>query len=1147
MERIISIFKGLCPNCSKDIDTIRLEKGLPCKECLPEESLNKHNLKEGDLKEIFKINEEVEKWIHHFVNHIKSKPWALQITWAKRVLTGNSFALLAPTGIGKTTFGISMATFLAKQNKKTYILLPTILLVEQIVNKLKEFGFSSEILSFTSTEKSKIKEKRERLEKGDFLILVTTSMFLYKNQELIKEPFKFIFIDDIDSFLKSGRNIDKVLLLLGFNYEDIQKTLRLIKLLSIKNKSEDDWKEINEIQNYIEEKKNKIEGVLVVSSATANPKSRRIKLFRELLNFEVGASTFYLRNIIDTFTDEYNEDELIKWIKNLGKGGLIFFSSDKGKKEINNFLRKLKENNINAVSYEEIQENINKFEKGEIDVLLGISSYKNPLARGFDMPHVVKYAIFYGVPKIVISLKFEKNLSHLLWAISSIRSTIVKKFPHYSTKINNWIIKLQKYQNLTDEFINERPLLKEKIDALRNEIGEFLTSEEIINLLNTSQDITLKFQNNSYFMTVADVTGYLQSSGRTSRLYAGGITKGFCLIFIDDKSVFNNLIKKIKWFSDDINFINVKEIDVKKIMTEIENERNIIKDFFLHKKTISTGELLKPVLIVVESPNKAKTIANFFGKPIRRKIEDHEVYETSIDDKYLMITASYGHILDLAKSIAFHGVIVKKNIIPVYEPIEGKDKIIKGLKKIAFENIQVLIATDPDTEGEKIGWDIYNILKPIVEDIKRMEFHEVTKRAIYNAIKNPRDFSEDLVKAQILRRIADRWIGFEFSQLLQKAFNNPNLSAGRVQTPVLGWIIEREKLYNQKIFKVLGVIEKDRKKLKFNFDFEEKNTAINFYKNLKYVTVNIIKEEEKIEAPFPPYRTDTMLKDASDYLKFSLTKTMEYAQNLFENGFITYHRTDSQRVSDAGISIAKEFIIGNFGKEYFSPRVWEKEGAHECIRPTKTIEPEELYSMVISGQIQNISKEEILLYELIFKRFIASQMKNVRTKFVTISIKAFDREEKIELRKEILEDGWNKVLKLDVFPIFEGVFNVENSKQLRIYPKMHLFTHGELVSEMKKKGIGRPSTYATIVEKLLEREYIVEIKGNLIPTELGKKVYKFLQKKEEIKEFLSENFTRELENLMDYVEEGKADYKKVIFDLYKEILKAQRRKYFNIL
>lgn len=1132
---ILSLFKRLCPNCGGDISIQRLDKGLPCEKCLPNEEDEPCNfIKSGNYREICNINEDVQSWEKHFEKYVKAKPWSLQKTWAKRVFSGTSFALLAPTGVGKTSFGISMAAYLAGKDKKSYIIVPTKLLVRQVSERLKQFSLKDEVVAFYESSK----KLKDRLKNEDFKVIVTTSMFLYKNHEIIPKDFSFIFIDDVDSFLKTARNIDKVLYLLGFSQQDIDLSLKLISLKGKANKTDADWQKINEIENKLDSVKNNKHGVIVVSSATSQPRSNRIKLFRELLGFEVGTSTFYLRNVVDVFTEK---GSLIEWIKKLGKGGLIFLSSDKGREGIDKVINELEKNGIKALSYENLnEEKISEFEKEKIDVLVGIASYKNPLARGFDMPHVVRYALFYGVPKIVISLKFESNLSHLLWAISSIRSFIIKKFPHYGQRLNRWINQLQKFQYLTEDFATLKPFYQKKIDSLREEIGQFLSSQEIIDLLNSSDEITLRLNQEGYFMVISDVTGYLQASGRTSRMYAAGVTKGLSLILVDDKATFKHLLKKIKWFSDEIKFLPAEEIDLERTLQEIDEDRKKIKEFLQTDKIKPGKDLLKPVLIIVESPNKALTIANFFGKPVRRKVFNHDIFETSIEDRYLMITSCYGHILDLVKNEAFYGVFVNGNIIPIYEPLEGKHLIINSIRKVAIETEQILIATDPDTEGEKIGWDIYEILKPYVKDIKRMEFHEITKKAVIKSLRQPRDFDLDLVKAQIVRRIADRWVGFEFSQLLQKDFGKNFLSAGRVQTPVLGWIIQREKEYKEKIYRVIFFIPNSEKKLRASFDFENKNEALKFFNYLKEVEIEIISEEEKTELPLPPYRTDTMLKDAGDFYKFSLTKTMQLAQDLFELGFITYHRTDSQRVSDAGIGVAKEFIEEEFGIEYFVPRIWAEGGAHECIRPTKAIEPEELSSMLISGRIEKLNKEHLLLYEMIFKRFIASQMKPVKSRYSEILIKAVDKEQKLSLRTEIIEEGWNKILKVERYQKLEGIFNVENTKQLRQLPKKSLYTHSELVTEMKNKGIGRPSTYATILEKLIERRYVIESKGFLIPTELGKTVYSHLNFIEEIKNFLSEEFTAKLESLMDKVAEGLLDYKAVLKDLYTEILKTRK-------
>lgn len=1140
MEHISAIFEKLCPNCYGEISSYRLEKGLPCEKCLPDENLDVcQYIKKGGLREICDIEEKLKKWQEHFENHIHSSPWSLQNTWAKRVFLNHSFVLLAPTGIGKTSFGISMSSFLVKEGKRCYILLPTKLLVKQVFERVKKFKVEEkDILAIGLEKNNKEKEQnKERLKNGDFKVLITTSMFLYKNFEIYPKDFDFIFVDDVDSFVKTAKNIDKALYIMGFSQEDINTALELIKLKAKPNKTQEDWNKINQLSDYISKQKEKIKSVLIVSSATSNPKSSRVRLFRELLGFEISTPTFYLRNIVDSYDEEYSYEKLISWIKTLGNGGLIFVPSDKGKEFVDEVVNQLNKHKIKALSYEDLDDkNIKKFENGKIHVLVGISSYRNPLARGLDLPHVIRYAVFFGVPKISISLKLEENLSHMLWALTSIRGYIVKKFPEITVKINQWITQLQKYQYITPQFLQDKPQLQEKIQNLQKEIGEFLQKPEVIETLNSSDELTLKQKEDGYYLVVSDATGYLQASGRTSRLYAGGITKGLSIIMIDEKSAFKHLTKRVKWFSEDINFVDIKSINLDEITQKLNEDRELVKKFLKGQDIPQIKEFLKPVLLIVESPTKAKTIANFFGKPVRRRLINAEVLETSLEGKYLMITASLGHILDLVKNVAYHGVIVKEDeIAPIYEPIEGKDETIKDIRRLSVESMEIYLATDPDAEGEKISWDLNELLKPILKNIKRMEFHEVTKKAIVKAIQNPRDIDKNLVKAQIVRRVADRWIGFEYSQLLQKEFNKSWLSAGRVQTPVLGWIIKRDEESKKKIF-IVGVdIPKEEKHFTFEITFQSKIEAQNFYDNLKEIEIIVEKIYEELENPPPPYRTDTMLKDASDRYRFSLPQTMDLAQTLFELGYITYHRTDSIRVSDIGVNLAKEIITQEFGENYFKPRVWGEGGAHECIRPTKNILPEDFESLILSKQIEGLNFNHLKLYKMIFNRFIASQMIPAKLKVAQVNIKALNFEIREKIKTEILENGWNLVLGLEIKPLLEGKINVENYKKLIERPKAYLYTHGELVKDMKEKGIGRPSTYATIIAKLLERGYVIERKGFLIPTKLGKTVYQFLTSKPDLREFLSEEFTKRLEEIMDKIEEGKENYQEILKSLYFKI------------
>ncbi len=424
------------------------------------------------------VEESLERWKAHFKNVIGFFPWSLQEMWAKRAFLNRSFTIIAPTGVGKTTFGISIATFL---NEKSYIILPTKLLVRQVSQKLKNFVYSKDVLAVGEGDE----EIKEKIKEGKFKILITISMFLYKNYNIIPRNIKFFFVDDVDAFLKTAKNIDKILYLMGFEEDIINKAIELIKIKAKKNKSEDDLKKIEELSEIISSKKKEINSVLVVSSATASPKSQRIKLFRELLDFEVGKPVFYLRNVVDVYTNKHSDKHLLAYVKKFKKGEFIFISADKGKEEVERVINLLRENKIKAYGYEELDEKLlKKYEKGEIDVLVGISSYRNPLARGIDIPSAIKYAIFYGVPKIIVKLNMDEKQSHLIWALASIRTKMNDK------RIDKWIKRLRK--------------LKEEDKSLKREILEFLLSDEVQKTIKESDEISFDGQN----LVVADITGY---------------------------------------------------------------------------------------------------------------------------------------------------------------------------------------------------------------------------------------------------------------------------------------------------------------------------------------------------------------------------------------------------------------------------------------------------------------------------------------------------------------------------------------------------------------------------------------------------------------------------------------------------------------
>ncbi|RUM31386.1 MAG: reverse gyrase, partial [Aquifex sp.] len=842
---IKAIFETLCPNCGGEISAERLLKGLPCERCLPEEVKREEvceKLEEGEFKEFCGLLFELKEWEEFFKDKLGTSPWSLQKSWARKVFLGRSFAMLAPTGVGKTTFGLSMASYLAREGKKSYIILPTQLLVEQVSERIKNFGVDEDrVIIWGKYSEKKKKELKERIQRGDFEILITTSMFLYKNYEIIPRDFAFIFVDDVDSFLKTAKNVDKVLYLLGFSEEDVNKAFELIKLKEKPKKTEEDWEEIRRKAEELREITKKKRGVLAVSSATGNPRSNRIKLFRELLGFEVGKPGVLLRNIVETYEETQNlKEKLLQRVKEFGKGGLIFISSDYGRELVYEIKSFLESHGIKAVTYEE---DLKPFEEGEAQVAIGISSFKNPLARGLDLPHVVRYAIFYGVPKIRVPLKVETSVSHLLWALLSLRPIILKDqaLKNEVKKVDSWIQRLRRYSFLSEDFVEDRPDLKEKIENLRKEVQEFLLRDEVVEKIKNSEELTLRLGEDGFELVVADVTGYLQASGRTSRMYAGGLTKGLSHVLVDDRRAFRNLEKKVRWFNQEITFKKLEEINLREVLKEIDEDRKKVREILEGKVKAEQKEHVKPVLVVVESPNKARTIANFFGKPMGRKIGGIDVLEVMVGDLYIMITASLGHVFDLVKDKEFHGVIARNGeYVPIYEVIEGKENIVNGLRELAQEVETVLIGTDPDTEGEKIGWDLGALLSPYIPNVERIEFHEVTRKAIKQAVENPRNFNENLVKAQLVRRIADRWVGFEVSRIVQQAFEKHWLSGGRVQIPVLGWIIEREKLYRKKKHVVQITFKENGRWLRISFEFQNKKEAKEFFENLKEIEAEVL-------------------------------------------------------------------------------------------------------------------------------------------------------------------------------------------------------------------------------------------------------------------------------------------------------------------
>ncbi|MDH5807172.1 MAG: reverse gyrase [Candidatus Verstraetearchaeota archaeon] len=1182
-----AIYKGLCINCHGEISDERLLNIGICENCLKEVKDRKEAFKilseNGKLlfsKEILEFHNKFEDFSNFFKKALGHKMWSLQEMWAKRILLGRNFSIIAPTGVGKTVFGIVSALYFASIGKKAYIIVPTTLLVQQVVEKINLFsnklGLKLRILYYHGAMKNKEKNNViNKIIEKDLDILITTDRFIISKSEELKDiGFDFVFVDDVDSFLKSPKNIDKVLMLLGFDIDIINSVMKLFELrielkrmLKMGLKPDEIIKKIEEIQlkilKYKEE--NKI-GLLIVSGATIKAKrTKRLRLFEELLGFQIGFKPEFVRNVKDICIKKEKsiEEHVIEIIKKFGGGALVFIPQILGKEYANKINELLINNGIKSYLYKKPEENIlNDFVNGKYDVLVGIASFRSPLVRGIDLPERVRYVIFAGIPRMEIKLSWEEyDPTKILTILKNIGPLLEDE-----VSVNKHILNLSKIVPLN---IETREKIKEAIEKgiklegfeefAKNVILEariFLSkviTPKIIEKISKMKEIALEKKGEEFYLIISDPIAYIQASGRCSRMFAGGVTKGASFLIIDDEKAFYSLNQKLNVIMESFSWYKFKEEFVKKWFEKIDRDRLIVKEIKEGKRIGRFKDYIKPALLIVESPTKAKTISKFFGRPYKRRIGNVTIFEISTGEYVLNIIASLGHVFDLVTEEGFHGIKVNDKFLPIYDFIKkckkcgnqftgefcpkcgaedyySKEEIIKVIREIALEAKHVFLATDPDAEGEKISYDLLCSINPFNNKIERLEFHEITKSAFIKALENRRSIDLKLVEAQIVRRIEDRWIGFELSQVLWNIFKNKRLSAGRVQTPVLGWIIERVN-EARKRKTILSII------LSNNLKLTIENPKFELQSNI--AKIDNITHEERIIKPQPPFTTDTLLKEASLELKFSTDKTMKIAQDLFEVGLCTYHRTDSTTVSSVGLGIAKEYLQENYPSLY-SPNKYQREGAHECIRPTKPIDAERLKYLIQTGLLRfpiKLTEDHIKLYDLIFRRFIASQMKEVKLLYQKFRVILNGNEVFMEQPIKILKDGFNKIMPVKINEeVKEGEYQIVFKKLMRI-PAARLFTQGEVVALMKEKGIGRPSTYSKIISTLLERGYVFEVKNKLISTPLGFKVYNYLYQK--FASYISEETTRKLEEMMDAIAEGKIDYQIVLKDLYNEILKIR--------
>ncbi|GIW66359.1 MAG: reverse gyrase 1 [Candidatus Parcubacteria bacterium] len=1088
----------------------------------------------------------------YFKKILGYQPLNLQLYWTKKALKNESFSIIAPTGFGKSTFGIIFSLFCIEilNEKKIYYLVPTKILINEIEKKFNLYN---------KNKKVKILAIKNKLDKdklnNEYDILITTTQFLHKNFDILPKNFNLIYIDDADSMIRQPKNIDKVLELIGFKKEDIELTLKIID-----SKRKRDYNLSNLLKNNLD-LTNK--GKIIVASATLTPKTKRINLFRELLNFEIGNSNTYLRNISDFYEEINDKNKLfetsVKWINYLKRGGFIFLSDDFSKENFYQYLNYLQQNNIKYISYEKFHsKNIQLFEKGEFDVVVGFSNIRNPLTRGIDLPHIIRYTLFVGVPKFKIPLKITYSPRILLMMVLTFQEYL-KDYEDILTDIKF----LKKYSFMKEESILENKNLKTKVENIQTKIKKLFNDEAFFDKIKQSENLNIAKINDTNFLLISDPKGYIQASGRASRLYPLGLTKGISIVLVDDKKVFNNLNNRLRLLGYKINFLNIKDHkeELQENISLVDKDRNLIKKITSGNERI-IEDPVKTALIIVESPTKAKTIANFFGKPARKIYNNFWVYEVSLGNYLLNIIATLGHFVDLVNKESYYGVKKDEEFLPIFEPLKiclkctrhididenkcpicqssdflNKELLIETLRNLANNVQEIYLTTDPDTEGEKIAFDLFVYLYPYNKNIKRIELHEITKEEFLKRFKEPRNLNIDLVCAQITRRIADRWIGFSLSEKIQNEFKNLNLSAGRVQTPVLGWIINREierkknKIYYIRLF------------FKNNYyDIQTENNEliknIRKFKNDLFIEIKFLKSKTESINPLPPFQTSELLKYSWSLLKFDLQTTMSLAQDLFERGLITYHRTDSTYVSELGRDIAYEFIKKRNKLDLIYKRSWGKPGSHECIRPTKPLSVEEVIEQLVINQNEFLSKKHLKLYNLILGRFIASQCKPAKIKKTLLYFKLITKDKIIlESQKEIISEitynGFNEFFyHIYPFKIQPGRFNVTSLKINR-FSKELLYTNASIIDEMKRKKLGRPSTYSSIIQTLLERKYIIIKKGYLIPTNQGKNIYNYLVSK--YNDLINEGFTQELEDNMDKIEKKKLDYQKVLNFLFKRL------------
>ena len=550
-------------------------------------------------------------------------------------------------------------------------------------------------------------------------------------------------------------------------------------------------------------------------------------------------------------------------------------------------------------------------------------------------------------------------------------------------------------------------------------------------------------------------------------------------------------------------------------------------------------------LLIVESQSKAKTIEKYL-----------DTASTSVADRFT-VRASVGHVRDLPKSNKV-AIDIEGGFIPHYEISKGKEKIVHELQNLAEKANEILLATDPDREGEAIAWHIETLLhqdKKVKAPIERVTFHEITKEAVEEALKHPRKIDTALRKAQEARRVLDRLVGYDLSGLIWKKVRY-GLSAGRVQSPALRIIMEREReiraFIPEKFWRITGLFE-TQKKDKITLECSEEPRDEKLVKKILEEgrkgtwVINGVKESEQKRSPRAPFTTSTLQQTASSRLGYSPSRTMQIAQKLYEAGHITYMRTDSTNLGVAAVGQILSFIKKEYGDNYVQSRVYKTKSknaqeAHEAIRPTHI---DKLHMSHFGNDDQD------RLYRLIWERAISSQMtdaKLLKTK-ITAEIEGHkDLPEFGAVGSRLLFPGWLAVdtgargddVELPLCKEGEKLKLLSLTGEEKFTEPPGRYSEAGLIKELEARGIGRPSTYASIMRTIEERGYVNKEGKTLFPTDTGEVVSDFLEK--HFANYISDTFTAEMEDELDEISRGEREYEKTLKDFYVPFLKDVKSK-----